>query len=163
LQTVDGLGETSALFLKFIREIALIYIEQSTLSSPCNEQNFLEQLAHLWLARLGGEALEHLEIAYLDGKFNFSKNGVERIETGGKNQVLLAPRKILEGALRRRCSAIVLCHNHPNCNVLPSEHDERLTKVVGSILQSISVRIVDHLIVSDGHVFSITLQREVRI
>jgi DNA repair protein RadC len=63
--------------------------------------------------------------------------------------------------LDRRCAAIVLCHNHPNGDGLPSEHDERITRSIGQYLQPLSVKLLDHLVLANDRFFSIREQRHI--
>jgi DNA repair protein RadC len=162
LQSVDGVGATAALFLSFIREVAQIYFRQGVLSVADADDSF-QKLQKFWISRLSSEPCECLEIAYLDGKFRIHPAGIERLETGDQNSVIMVPNLILSEVLRRDCAAVVLCHNHPDGSLLPSEHDERLTRIVKDCLEAVSLRLMDHYIVADGKIFSILRHRELRL
>ncbi|MDR3316865.1 MAG: hypothetical protein LBS68_02200 [Puniceicoccales bacterium] len=163
LLAVDGIGTASVLVLKFIREIALLYLDQRTFAAKEADGDIRRTLQEHWRRRLGQERREHLEIAYLDGKLRLMSEGIERLASGEGEKVFLRPRSIVGGALRRDCAAIVLCHNHPDGNPLPSEHDEWLTKIIDLNLRSIGVRLLDHFIVADGRLFSIQEGREIPV
>jgi len=48
----------------------------------------------------------------------------------------------------------VLAHNHPNGNVQPSEHDKLITRAIVLAAETVSLRILDHVIVSQQETFS---------
>ena len=64
------------------------------------------------------------------------------------------PRRVVETALKHQAAALVLAHNHPNGNVEPSEQDKVVTRAVVLAAETISLRVVDHLIVSASETFS---------
>ncbi|MDR2664634.1 MAG: hypothetical protein LBB14_03905 [Puniceicoccales bacterium] len=160
LVKTSGIGPRAAQFFALIRAVAHAYWEQKSLRIDSPVGTFpLKELAEFWRVRLRDEREEHLEIAFLDGT-HLLPGEVERLASGAASAVSVLPRQILSVVMRRRCSAVVLCHNHPNGVCLPSEHDERVTRNIASILRSIDVRLLDHLIVANGHVFSIIDGRE---
>ena len=77
-----------------------------------------------------------------------------RISTGGLNATAVDVRCILREALLKRASAIALCHNHPSGSVRPSREDDRLTQQVNQASQCMNIRLVDHVILTDGAFYS---------
>ena len=77
-----------------------------------------------------------------------------RISRGGIDQTTADVRAILREALLQRATQIALVHNHPSGNVRPSNDDLRLTQVIQRAAQTMNIRLVDHLIVADGHYYS---------
>ena len=57
------------------------------------------------------------------------------------------PREIVKAALNSNAAAVILAHNHPSGNPEPSQADIALTKRVQTALQTIDVRLLDHLVV----------------
>jgi len=49
---------------------------------------------------------------------------------------------------------VLLAHNHPSGSAEPSRADELLTQSLRSALQLVDVRVLDHLVVGQGHVIS---------
>lgn len=49
---------------------------------------------------------------------------------------------------RDNANAIIFCHNHSSCNLLPSEANINLTKRVKDALRLMDVQLLDHLIVT---------------
>lgn len=77
-----------------------------------------------------------------------------KIGTGGLNATAVDIRCILREALLKRASAIALCHNHPSGSIRPSREDDRLTQQVNQASQCMNIRLVDHVILTDGAFYS---------
>lgn len=77
-----------------------------------------------------------------------------RISQGGLASTQVDVRCILREALLKRAAALVLCHNHPSGNTRPSTDDDRLTQVLSQAAKVMNIRMLDHLIVSDGGYYS---------
>lgn len=98
--------------------------------------------------------LEHEEfwILYLNNankiieKFQISKGGI----TGTLVDVRITLRKALEvGAV-----SLILAHNHPSGNLNPSEADKQLTRKLKTASESLDIKILDHIIVTEKSYFS---------
>ncbi len=77
-----------------------------------------------------------------------------RISRGGLASTQVDVRCILREALLRRAVSLVLCHNHPSGNVRPSREDDLLTGSVQRAAAAVNIRLLDHLIVTDGAYYS---------
>ena len=58
-------------------------------------------------------------------------------------------RKVVENAILHAASSVILAHNHPSGVALPSPDDHAATDRVRTALESIDVRLEDHIIVAD--------------
>lgn len=77
-----------------------------------------------------------------------------RISRGGIDQTTADVRAILREALLQRATQLVLVHNHPSGNVQPSAEDRRLTQQVQQAARVMNIRVLDHLVVTDGRYYS---------
>lgn len=77
-----------------------------------------------------------------------------RISHGGLTATQADIRCILREALLKRATSLILCHNHPSGNTRPSPEDDRLTQAVSQAGKTIDIRVIDHLIVTDGNYYS---------
>ena len=77
-----------------------------------------------------------------------------KISAGGLSATAVDVRCILREALLKRASAIVLCHNHPSGNIRPSKEDDLLTRHVAQASECMDIRLVDHIILTDGAFYS---------
>ncbi len=64
------------------------------------------------------------------------------------------PREVVKRALFHNAAATIFVHNHPSGHAEPSLADRDLTMRLAEALGLIGVRVVDHLVVGDGHVVS---------
>ncbi|TQI69801.1 DNA repair protein RadC [Gramella sp. Hel_I_59] len=79
-------------------------------------------------------------------KFQISKGGI----TGTLVDVRISLRKALEiGAV-----SLILTHNHPSGNLRPSEADKQLTQKLKTAAESLDIKILDHIIVTEKSYFS---------
>ena len=152
LRSVNGLGEVAPVALKIIRSAATLYLQQSA-----EKQEFLSNPDHFsafWRMRIGALREEVFEVAYLDSGLRLLRDGIERLEEGTIDRAAVYPRRVVEAALKRGASALVFAHNHTNGIVQPSEQDIVLTRVLILAVETVSLKVVDHLIVSPDKTFS---------
>ena len=67
---------------------------------------------------------------------------------GTLTQTSVYPREVVKAALAHNAAAVILSHNHPSGNAMPSEADKLLTETLTSALSLIDVRVLDHIIVA---------------
>ncbi|MBP5611558.1 MAG: DNA repair protein RadC [Bacteroidales bacterium] len=77
-----------------------------------------------------------------------------RISQGGLSSTVADVRIILKRAVDRLASGIVLCHNHPSGNLMPSKEDIFLTAQVKSGAKMVDIVLLDHLIVAHTGYYS---------
>lgn len=77
-----------------------------------------------------------------------------RVSRGGLAATAVDVRCILREALLKRAVSMVLCHNHPSGNIRPSREDDRLTEQLRKSAEVMSLRLLDHVIVTDGNFYS---------
>lgn len=77
-----------------------------------------------------------------------------RVSRGGIDQTTADVRCILREALLQRATQIALIHNHPSGNPHPSNEDQRLTQFVEKAAKVMNIRLIDHVIITDGKYYS---------
>lgn len=95
-----------------------------------------------------GYATEVMYQLCLDGKGK--KKGLYKISEGDLGSVGVNIRQIMENTLRSKAVMVVLAHNHPSGVALPSREDQVATRMVRDALDTMGVRLVDHVIVADN-------------
>lgn len=76
------------------------------------------------------------------------------VSRGGIDHTAADVRTILREALLARATQLVLVHNHPSGSIRPSNDDIRMTERIAKAAQLMSIRLTDHLIVTDGAYYS---------
>lgn len=92
---------------------------------------------------------ESLFVIYLNN--NFYPIGYYRHSVGGIDATSVDRRIILATALKGLATAMVICHNHPSGNLIPSPADLEATKQLKAAAKVLGIRLLDHIIVTrDG-------------
>ena len=65
------------------------------------------------------------------------------------------PREVVERCLTYNAAAVILAHNHPSGIAEPSQADIAITRKLRVALETIDVRVLDHLIVGSSQVVSL--------
>ena len=73
--------------------------------------------------------------------------GWVKLSSGGTTGTVVDVKIIFALSLKTNASGIILSHNHPSKNLIPSEKDKRLTKIVAEAGKLFNVNLLDHLIV----------------
>jgi hypothetical protein len=63
-------------------------------------------------------------------------------------------REVAKRALELHAASLILVHNHPSGDPTPSEADFVLTETLGAAIGTLSINLVDHIIIGDGRWFS---------
>lgn len=79
---------------------------------------------------------------------------VIKISQGGLASTQVDVRCVLREALLKRATSIILSHNHPSGNIRPSTDDDRLTQALFQAAKVMNIRMLDHVIISDGKYYS---------
>ena len=99
---------------------------------------------------------EHLVALYLNMKNEIIKK--ETIFIGSLNQAVAHPREIFKGAVRCSAARVILSHNHPSGDPIPSMNDLNFTKRVVECGELMGIDVLDHIIV--GHDCYYSLKEE---
>jgi len=150
LQQVMGVGPAGAAALKVVKAAATAYLKTrlagvDALSSPSAVTDYCR-------IAFAGEPNESIHVLLLDNR-NRVKRCV-RLSDGTVDQAAVYPRRVVEAALEARASGVILVHNHPSGGLEPSAEDDRFTKEASRALETVGVRLLDHLIVSREGSFS---------
>ena len=79
---------------------------------------------------------------------------LEIVSSGGLTGTVADPRIIIRKALEVEALGLILCHNHPSGNLMPSPSDEQLTYKLRDACLLFDIRVLDHVIVSSEGYYS---------
>lgn len=77
-----------------------------------------------------------------------------QLSKGGITGTLVDVRLAMKQALELGATAIVLVHNHPSGALYPSEADKQLTEKLKVASESLDIKVLDHLIITEETYFS---------
>ena len=102
--------------------------------------------------KLTGRRNEVFGAIFLDSRNRFIE--IAELFRGTIDGATVYPRVVLQHALDHNAAAVVFFHQHPSGVAEPSESDRLITKRLRQALALVDVRVIDHLVVADGEVFS---------
>ena len=151
LREVDGIGDYAAALITLVPEI----MKKSRLSRS-------REIRQIRSSADAGEYLlpyfmnEQDEVVYmlcLD-----TKRAViccAEMGRGVVNTVDANIRRMVEKALKVKASSVILAHNHPDGIAIPSREDDIFTKALYNALETVGIRLEDHIIVADEDYISL--------
>ncbi len=123
-----------------VKEKGINY-ETLTLNSPEKITIMMQTLLHM-----GELAEEHCYMMALSSSCRIS--GMFFLSKGTVSESLVSPREIFMRAVLIGAVQIILCHNHPSGNPIPSECDINLTKRIKEAGSLLNIHLADHIIIS---------------
>jgi len=147
---VPEIGITSATLIKVVRKMGTLYLGEKAKEKV--QISCTEELINYCRSLFGGIKDEQFCVIYLTPQNRIID--MEVIAEGIVNQAVVYPRKVLERALQKKASAIILVHNHPSGHLEPSQADIQLTRSVIKSASVLNISVHDHLIVGENGAFS---------
>jgi DNA repair protein RadC len=77
-----------------------------------------------------------------------------QLSKGGITGTLVDVRLVFKNALEIGATALILCHNHPSGTLIPSDADKQITKKLKIAGDSLEIKVLDHLIVTETSYYS---------
>lgn len=78
----------------------------------------------------------------------------QQLSKGGITGTLVDVRLVLKNALEFGAVGLILAHNHPSGTLKPSEADKQITQKLKKAGESLDIKVLDHLIVTEKAYFS---------
>jgi DNA repair protein RadC len=119
----------------------------SGLTSPSQARTFLR-------AQLRDRPHEVFCCLYLDTRHRVLE--FEEMFRGTIDGASVHPREVVKAALARNAAAVIIAHNHPSGVAEPSAADEALTQRLKQALALVDIRLLDHFVVGDTEVVSLS-------
>ena len=150
LQSVSGMGPTSAVLIRLVKELFSAYLAErmegkDVLSSPLAVVDFAR-------VKLAGLPHEAFMVIYLNVKNRVIDHEV--LQEGTVDRAIVYPREIIKAALTHKATGLILSHNHPSGDPDPSQEDKHLTRSVIEAARTVEIKVLDHIIVGKNGYFS---------
>ena len=143
LVQIDGISEKTATAIK-VSAAMMRRIAQERYH-PKKQYEHFEDVARYLQALYAGITVERVYLLLFD-------NGMTlldciMLDEGTVTQANITPRKIVEHAIKRNASAVLISHNHPKGVAIPSSEDVATTNFLQSSLKNMGITLIDHIIV----------------
>jgi DNA repair protein RadC len=142
-QSIPGLGSAKLARVWAAMELA----SRLTADEPEEPERVLydaQDLGRTLVVQYAHKRQEHLGIVMLDGRNRILRQ--QEIYVGTINNALVSTRDIITTTLLEYAVGVVVFHNHPSGNPVPSDEDIRFTAKLGLSLAACDIALVDHLV-----------------
>lgn len=151
---ISGVGVVRFCQLQAAKELVKRMYEE-----PLTQKNVLSDVAQVsryLRAQLMNAEHEIFAVLMLDSQHRLI--AFRRMFSGTIDSAAVYPREILKQALKDNAAAIILVHNHPSGIADPSRADIALTKEIKAAMALVDISVLDHFIVGQGYVVSLSQQ-----
>ena len=150
LMAFKGIGEAKAITIVGALELGRRrrmedVLKQDKISSSRDVFNIMQPV-------IGELQHEEFWILYLNNSNKVLHK--EQLSKGGITGTLVDIRLLLKTALELGAVALILVHNHPSGTLQPSEADKQITQKLKNAAQSLDIKVLDHLIITEKAYFS---------
>lgn len=150
LMLFKGIGEAKAITIVAAMELgrrrrAGEALDRKKITSSRSVFEFVQPL-------IGELPHEEFWILYLNNSNKIIKSA--QLSKGGITGTLVDVRLVFKEALQLGAVGIILAHNHPSGTLKPSHADIQLTKKLKVAGESLDIKVLDHLIVTEKAYFS---------
>ncbi|MBE6845522.1 MAG: DNA repair protein RadC [Ruminococcus sp.] len=150
LMEVDGISESTAVFLKLVPEMAKEYMLSENIH-VCMDST--EAVCNFFSTQFIGDVNEKIKIACVDDRLRLIC--CETIAEGTPGSVKVDIRTLVKFTYMNNSESIIMAHNHPNGDSLPSDDDIRHTTEIYKKLRMVGINLIDHIVVAKGQATSL--------
>ena len=151
LMKVEGITENTAVLISMLPQIARRYLEDK--AEAVNVISGFSDIGDYLLPKFIGRTVETVMLASLDNKNKIVSCNI--IAEGETDKANLSKRRVMEEAIKVGATRVVLAHNHPRGFAMPSTEDIHLTEEIYSLLHSVGIELVDHIILAEDDFVSL--------
>lgn len=146
LMGIEGIGEAGAAALKLVQAAALRMLRKELAMQPV--LSTWDRLTDYLTVCMEHERTEHFRVLFLDKKNKLLADEVQGY--GTIDHAPAYPREVVRRCLELHASAVILAHNHPSGEPVPSREDVALTKDIARAAAVMGITVHDHIIVGRG-------------
>ncbi|MBO7494711.1 MAG: DNA repair protein RadC [Bacteroidales bacterium] len=150
LSETKGIGQAKAMALLTAFEIGRRIRAEKVEERPVIKSSL--DVVNLMQNKIAYLDHEELWVIYLNQSSRIL--GVAQINKGGIASTEVDVRIVLQQAVVKKSTQIILCHNHPSGSIRPSKADIQLTEKTRKAANLLDVMLVDHIIIHRERYFS---------
>jgi DNA repair protein RadC len=150
LEKIDGIGPHNAFGIKLVREVAREFLRSKLIDKPffSSSQEIFDYLYYT----MRDLKKEVFKVVYLTAQNQIIDT--QDLSEGAVNSSVVAPRDVIEGAIKHNSASLVFVHNHPSGNPRPSASDMSLTRELVYAGKVMQIKVLDHIIIGDNRFYS---------
>jgi DNA repair protein RadC len=150
LDRIPGVGTSRA-----ARLLAAVELGRRTMFGDRDERPQMrtaKDLAGYLMPRYGGGAVERFGVVLLDQRRRVLRSTI--LSTGTAEASICHPRDVFRAAVLASASSVVVFHNHPSGDPMPSAADRVVTRQLVDAGELMSIDVIDHIILGATTYFS---------
>lgn len=145
IMAIHGVGKVKAIQIKCVAELARRFSKAQAAKGLKFEEP--ESIARYYMEDFRHMEKEVCTALMLDTRCGLLKE--VHISTGTINSSLMSPREVYREAIQCNAAQIVLLHNHPSGDPLPSKEDVAITMRMKECGELLGIMLSDHIIIGD--------------
>ena len=150
LMQFKGIGQAKAISIVAAMELgrrrrASEAVEKKKITSSHSVFEYMQPI-------IGELPHEEFWIVYLNNSNRIIKSA--QLSKGGITGTIVDVRLVFKEALQLGAVGVILAHNHPSGTLKPSQADIQLTKKLKTAGESLDIKVLDHLIITEKAYFS---------
>lgn len=150
LMTFKGIGEAKAITIITALELGRRRrLADAVIDTKIKDSNSVFELMQ---PLIGEASTEEFWVIYLNNSHKIIKK--IQLSIGGITGTVVDVRIAFKNAVTLQATAIILCHNHPSGTLQPSEMDIQLTKKMKIAGETLDIKVLDHIIITEKAYFS---------
>jgi DNA repair protein RadC len=155
LSQVSGLGLAKAAQLQAAFELGKRVSTKP--AEPAPQITSPADAAQYVMEKLRYEKKEKFVILLLNARSRLIK--ISTISVGTLTANLVHPREVFAEAIANGAECIILVHNHPSGEPIPSKEDRDITQRLYQVGELMGVKVADHIIIGEGKFLSMAQER----
>ena len=150
LKKIKGIGETKAIELLASIELGkrIFAIKPKQLKKLSSAQEIYQSNKHLFF----NKNQEHLYVLYFNSNSELLETKLMFI--GTINESIAHPREIFKEAYLVGAISVIIVHNHPTGDVIPSKQDIDTTNKLIEVGNILGIKVDDHIIIGRNGYYS---------
>ena len=143
IMAIKGCGENVYFIIQLFAQTSLVISRRQLNEAPLLAK--WTELSDYLRLKIGYLTHEEFHILFLNAKSYLISD--MKIFRGTVDKAAIYPREILKHALECGAVFLILAHNHPSGDAMPSHDDIQLTYQIIQAAQIMDITVVDHLII----------------
>jgi DNA repair protein RadC len=150
LQKFKGIGEAKAISIITALELGRRRRLEEALELPIITSS--KAVFNIMQPIIGELQHEEFWIVYLNNSNKVIYK--DQLSKGGLTGTLVDARLVFKRGIELNATSIILCHNHPSGKLQPSNADKQITSKLIKAGETLDIKVLDHLIVTENAYFS---------
>ena len=150
LRQIKGIGTTKSIQVEAVMELIKRYCHEEIPKeeSIAGSQQIYNYMRH----EIGNQDHEEVWVLLLNRRNQIKKRVC--LTKGTAIASLFDVKSTIKTALLENAEGMILCHNHPSGNTLPSTQDDNITRDLKKACDFLHIRLLDHVIVTANGYYS---------